>query len=338
MDAPTLYRLTLGAERNPDPWQIALATDAWPRVLIAPTGSGKTAAVTLGWAAHRLRRPSQYTPRRLIWCLPMRTLVEQTAEAVKRMVRRAGGRRWQRPASTARRRARAHGRRGCERMAGDTGTFGSAGRHTGHAAEPCPDARLRLVARPLANGVRSPPRGHTVGLRRGAAHGRGSGDICAARGIPAIRGGSSGARGAATGHPVPEPLDFGDPRSPLARHRRSSRTTPRIRRHGRCSRGAGRQTRAAGARRQETLAFGGSAGVAKQNRPGRLHRAARRCHPGRTPLRNDDTRDRQSRGPGAGASHSARKEGRKVGAGADAGTRPLAISSRRSPAGDAQGG
>ena len=82
MDAPTLYRLTLGAERNPDPWQIALATDAWPRVLIAPTGAGKTAAVTLGWAAHRLRDPDN-TPRRLVWCLPMRTLVEQTAEAVK---------------------------------------------------------------------------------------------------------------------------------------------------------------------------------------------------------------------------------------------------------------
>ena len=82
MDAPTPYRLTLGAERNPDPWQIALATDAWPRVLIAPTGAGKTAAVTLGWAAHRLRDPDN-TPRRLVWCLPMRTLVEQTAEAVK---------------------------------------------------------------------------------------------------------------------------------------------------------------------------------------------------------------------------------------------------------------
>ena len=47
-----------------------------------PTGSGKTAAVTLGWAAHRLRSPDE-TPRRLVWCLPMRTLVEQTAKAVE---------------------------------------------------------------------------------------------------------------------------------------------------------------------------------------------------------------------------------------------------------------
>ena len=64
------------------PGSSRLTTDAWPRVLIAPTGSGKTAAVTLGWAAHRLRSPGS-TPRRLVWCLPMRTLVEQTAEVVK---------------------------------------------------------------------------------------------------------------------------------------------------------------------------------------------------------------------------------------------------------------
>ena len=56
--------------------------DAWPKVLIAPTGSGKTAAVTLGWVAHRLHAP-QETPRRLVWCLPMRALVEQTAEAIR---------------------------------------------------------------------------------------------------------------------------------------------------------------------------------------------------------------------------------------------------------------
>ncbi len=83
MNTSTLYHLALGAEHHPDAWQLALATDAWPRVLIAPTGSGKTAAVTLGWAAHRLRSPEQ-TPRRLVWCLPMRTLVEQTADAARK--------------------------------------------------------------------------------------------------------------------------------------------------------------------------------------------------------------------------------------------------------------
>ncbi len=80
MDIIALYRRALGDDRRPDRCQRALADDVWPRVLIAPTGSGKTAAVTLGWAVHRLRTPKS-TPRRLVWRLPMRTLVRQTAEA-----------------------------------------------------------------------------------------------------------------------------------------------------------------------------------------------------------------------------------------------------------------
>ena len=83
MDGTTLYRIALGDQKRPDPWQLPLATDVWPRVLVTPTGSGKTAAVTLGWTAHRLRSPDS-TPRGLIWCLPMRTLVDQTAEAVQK--------------------------------------------------------------------------------------------------------------------------------------------------------------------------------------------------------------------------------------------------------------
>ena len=82
MDGATLYRIALGDEARPDPWQLALTTETWPAVLVAPTGSGKTAAVTLGWATHRLRSP-ETTPRRLVWCLPMRTLVEQTADSVR---------------------------------------------------------------------------------------------------------------------------------------------------------------------------------------------------------------------------------------------------------------
>ena len=81
VDGAAIYRVALG--EDPDAWQLALAAHAWPRVLIAPTGSGKTAAVTLGWAARRLRSPGD-TPRRLVWCLPMRALVEQTADAVRK--------------------------------------------------------------------------------------------------------------------------------------------------------------------------------------------------------------------------------------------------------------
>ena len=67
LDGTTLYRIALGNDRCPDQWQLVLATEAWPRVLVAPTGSGKTAAVTPRWAAHRLRCPND-TPCRVIRC------------------------------------------------------------------------------------------------------------------------------------------------------------------------------------------------------------------------------------------------------------------------------
>ena len=77
-----MYQAALRGETSPDRWQRRFAEHEWPQVLIAPTGSGKTAAVTLGWAARRMRSPGS-TPRRLVWCMPMRTLVEQTAQVVK---------------------------------------------------------------------------------------------------------------------------------------------------------------------------------------------------------------------------------------------------------------
>jgi len=80
VDGEEIYRIALGS--RPDPWQRTLMERPWPSVLIAPTGSGKTAAVTLGWAARRLQAAA-VTPRRLVWCLPMRTLVEQTANSVR---------------------------------------------------------------------------------------------------------------------------------------------------------------------------------------------------------------------------------------------------------------
>ena len=82
MDSTSIYRTVFGEGARPDAWQHRFTADEWPEILIAPTGSGKTAAVTLGWAAHRMRAP-ETTPRRLVWCLPMRTLVDQTARAAK---------------------------------------------------------------------------------------------------------------------------------------------------------------------------------------------------------------------------------------------------------------
>lgn len=75
---------------EPYPYQTALACDdTWPNLLNVPTGLGKTAAVTLAWLYKRGWSPGgrtglvdQNTPRRLIWCLPMRVLVEQTERSV----------------------------------------------------------------------------------------------------------------------------------------------------------------------------------------------------------------------------------------------------------------
>ena len=74
----------------PYPYQELLATASTPPPLLdIPTGLGKTAAVTLAWLWRRLvgkgvkdRLPEEVrteTPRRLVYCLPMRVLVEQTA-------------------------------------------------------------------------------------------------------------------------------------------------------------------------------------------------------------------------------------------------------------------
>ncbi|NKC15663.1 MAG: CRISPR-associated helicase Cas3' [Gammaproteobacteria bacterium] len=71
---------------QPYPYQAALAQSAdWPELLDVPTGLGKTGAVTLAWLYKRGWRKDGRsgvtdvnTPRRLLWCLPMRVLVEQT--------------------------------------------------------------------------------------------------------------------------------------------------------------------------------------------------------------------------------------------------------------------
>lgn len=73
-------------ERTPYPYQERLACDSgWPELLDIPTGMGKTAAVTMAWLYKRGWRKGgrnaaidEATPRRLVWCLPMRVLVEQT--------------------------------------------------------------------------------------------------------------------------------------------------------------------------------------------------------------------------------------------------------------------
>jgi len=89
MHYPSFFQMATGLEK-PYPYQERLAVDPWPDLLDVPTGLGKTAAVTLAWVYRRGWRPNgqravpdEATPRRLIWCLPMRVLVEQTVESVR---------------------------------------------------------------------------------------------------------------------------------------------------------------------------------------------------------------------------------------------------------------
>jgi CRISPR-associated endonuclease/helicase Cas3 len=68
---------------SPYPYQHKLAEGPWPETLVVPTGFGKTAAVLGAWLWKRGKCDAE-TPRRLVYCLPMRTLVEQTAASVER--------------------------------------------------------------------------------------------------------------------------------------------------------------------------------------------------------------------------------------------------------------
>jgi CRISPR-associated endonuclease/helicase Cas3 len=85
------------AEASPFPYQRRLAEEAWPALLDIPTGLGKTAAVTLAWlwkrgwrAGGRASAADRETPRRLVWCLPMRVLVEQTQRNVETWLENLG--------------------------------------------------------------------------------------------------------------------------------------------------------------------------------------------------------------------------------------------------------
>ncbi len=87
-----------GAEpRLPYDYQKRLAGDDLGRacdslLIDIPTGLGKTAAVVLAWLWNRVGHPDEAHratwPRRLVYCLPMRTLVEQTRDETRAWVDR----------------------------------------------------------------------------------------------------------------------------------------------------------------------------------------------------------------------------------------------------------
>ncbi len=72
--------------RSPYPYQERFATaDPLPHLLRAPTGAGKTATAVLGWL-WRYFKSGKPTPRRLVYCLPMRVLVEQSEREAKKWI------------------------------------------------------------------------------------------------------------------------------------------------------------------------------------------------------------------------------------------------------------
>lgn len=68
--------------KHPFPYQERLAQNPWPQLLDIPTGLGKTAAVSLAWL-WKLHTKAPDATRRLVYCLPMRVLVEQTLRDIR---------------------------------------------------------------------------------------------------------------------------------------------------------------------------------------------------------------------------------------------------------------
>ena len=90
-----MVRSATGIETfEPYPYQTRIASDGLPELLAVPTGAGKTMAAVLPWLYRRRYHPDETvrssTPRRLVFVLPMRVLVEQTLSVVAGWVDRLG--------------------------------------------------------------------------------------------------------------------------------------------------------------------------------------------------------------------------------------------------------
>ncbi len=84
--------------REPFDYQRRLAMeDMLPSLVNVPTGAGKTAAVLGAWLWRRLHKPVT-VGRRLVYCLPMRVLVEQTERVASETIKKLEDRDWSRKA------------------------------------------------------------------------------------------------------------------------------------------------------------------------------------------------------------------------------------------------
>ena len=70
----------LSSGKTPHNWQTDLAAHSrcGNRLIRVPTGFGKTLGALSAWLWQRSQQQDNGWPRRLVWCLPMRVLVEQT--------------------------------------------------------------------------------------------------------------------------------------------------------------------------------------------------------------------------------------------------------------------
>lgn len=90
-----LFRAAMDdADARPYPYQERLAAEGLPELLRVPTGAGKTAAAVLPWLWRRLEHPDAEVrageARWLVFVLPLRSLVEQTAAVVREWIAKAG--------------------------------------------------------------------------------------------------------------------------------------------------------------------------------------------------------------------------------------------------------
>lgn len=76
----------------PHGWQRELASQqtCTNRLVRIPTGFGKTLGVLAVWLWRRVVCRDESWPRRLVWCLPMRVLVEQTEQEVRKTLSSLG--------------------------------------------------------------------------------------------------------------------------------------------------------------------------------------------------------------------------------------------------------
>lgn len=73
---------------GPWPWQRELSAqpECKNQLIRIPTGFGKTLGVLHAWLHHQFVDTQHRWPTRLVWCLPMRVLVEQTEAEIKRVL------------------------------------------------------------------------------------------------------------------------------------------------------------------------------------------------------------------------------------------------------------